>query len=317
MRNTYKTEWSKKHKKKHLIEGRKGLYREDTLEMYSRWMKMKPGMKIADVGCGLGFLGRTYWRFFGKSGSYTGIDVNCKNLLSAKKMSQKWAKNGGVNFVAGDVYDLPLKENSFDITMCQTLLIHLLSPEKALEEMIRITKPGGLVVCFEPDNVNFGSYYCTSDDLTLEEKVVLRKANLLINEGRKKMGKGDFSLGVKVLYLMFKAGLKEIDARNGDSSTITAPPYKKKVMDWARGKKLDSDKNRKKIYEKECVCFLKVSKASKSFVEKYSKIISKIHRESRKKAKIQVRKKEYFNFSPIPNIIVSLGRKPLKKKTTR
>ncbi len=316
MRNTYKTEWSKKYKKKHLIEGRKGLYREDTLEMYSKWMKMRPGMKVADVGCGLGFLGRTYWKYYGKNGSYTGVDVNRKNLLSAKKMSNKWSKKGKVNFVAGDVYDLPLKENSFDITMCQTLLMHLLYPEKALEEMIRITKPGGLVVCFEPDNINFGSYFCTSDDLTTEEKVVLRKANLLINEGRKKKGKGDFSLGVKVPYLMFKAGLKEIDARNGDSSMITAPPYKKKVTDWARGKKPDSDKIEKISYEKECLYFLNASKASKSFVEKYRKIISKIHSESRKKAKSQIRKKEYFNFSPIPNIIVSLGRKPVKKKRT-
>lgn len=277
-------------------------------------MKLKPGIKVADVGCGFGFLGQTYWKFFGKSGSYTGIDINKQNLIKAKKNSLKWAKKGKVSFVCGDVYSLPCDEDIFDVTMCQTLLMHLTDPEKALKEMIRITKPGGLVCCFEPDNINFNSFFSTSLIYTIEERLLIKKADLLRNEGRLKLGRGDYSFGVKVPYLMFNVGLKEIDARNGDSSWITLPPYKRQQIDWAKGKKTKRDGS---LYQKEYMEELRASGASKSFVEKYKKTILKIKREFRKNARTQILKKDYFNYHPLPNIIASSGRKPLKKKRSR
>jgi SAM-dependent methyltransferase len=47
--------------------------------------------------------------------------------------------------VYGDALKLPFKDNAFDLTFCQALLEHVRDPFKAVAEMGRITKPGGVV----------------------------------------------------------------------------------------------------------------------------------------------------------------------------
>ena len=54
-------------------------------------------------------------------------------------------------FVQGDATRIPLPDNAFDVVTCQTLLMHLARPLEALREMLRILRPGGLLVCVEPN----------------------------------------------------------------------------------------------------------------------------------------------------------------------
>src|SRR4029079_1327620 len=53
----------------------------------------------------------------------------------------------------GEAQRLPFPDSSFDLTTCQTLLIHLPDPGAAIAEMLRVTKPGGLVAVAEPNNL--------------------------------------------------------------------------------------------------------------------------------------------------------------------
>jgi len=210
-----------------LVFQRKSMWRGDTLDMLAAWIELKPGLTVVDVGCGLGFLGYTYWKYFGENGTYVGIDDNPKLLNNARDISNDWGTGGKVEFIEGDAYSLPLPDNCADIAMCQTLLMHLEHPRNALEEMKRIIKPKGKVICFEPDNLSarMTAPYWSLPDTSTEEFLLSRKIFLLANRGRTKLGRGDDGIGCKTPRMMADIGITQIDIRLNDRVHFLQPPY--------------------------------------------------------------------------------------------
>ena len=51
-----------------------------------------------------------------------------------------WKNDPQVKFIKGNIFNLPLKKDEFDITVCNNVLLHLPSIEKPLKELIRVTK---------------------------------------------------------------------------------------------------------------------------------------------------------------------------------
>lgn len=83
---------------------------------------------VIDIGCGEGFIINCLNR-----PDITGVDISKKALDIAKR------KNPGCNFCTGSVYDLSFKESSFDLVIATEILEHLKNPEKALQEIGRIS----------------------------------------------------------------------------------------------------------------------------------------------------------------------------------
>lgn len=83
---------------------------------------------VIDIGCGEGFIINCLNR-----PDITGVDISKKALEIAKR------KNPGCNFCTGSVYDLSFKESSFDLVIATEVLEHLENPEKALQEIGRIS----------------------------------------------------------------------------------------------------------------------------------------------------------------------------------
>ena len=146
-------DFSKGRHRDMLIWQRRQMWTEETIARYADWLNLTSAMTAVDVGCGLGYLGYTYWKYFGKGGHYIGIDIRENLIKEALESAKSWAQGGRVTFKVGDAYHLPLKDNIADWVMCQTLMIHLEKPQMALGEMIRVLKPGGLIMCIEPDNL--------------------------------------------------------------------------------------------------------------------------------------------------------------------
>jgi len=219
--------WSDKRYYDMLVDQRKFMWPEDMLDVYAHWFGLKPGMAAVDVGCGLGYLGYTYWPYFGKGGSYSGVDDNSGLLHEATAAARDWAIGGTVRFYKGNAYGLPFPDGFADWTMCQTLLMHLEEPEKALAEMIRVTKPGGLITCNEPDNFTgaFPPDYNSLPNLEIDEQITLLKSTLISHRGRIKLGRGDNGIGAKLPRMMSKLGLENIAARQNDRVRFLTPPY--------------------------------------------------------------------------------------------
>lgn len=96
----------------------------------------KPGMKLVDVGCGAGHYLRSLRERLDQDIDYTGIDATKHYIDLAKKAFPTQA-----NFHLGDIYDIPLEDNSFDIVMSNNVILHLPPPPvAALRELIRVSK---------------------------------------------------------------------------------------------------------------------------------------------------------------------------------
>jgi ubiquinone/menaquinone biosynthesis C-methylase UbiE len=97
----------------------------------------KPGMKVLDVGCGAGHYLVSLRKIVDPSIDYTGLDPTVYYLDLARKAFGNTAK-----FIQGGVFDIPLESNSYDIVICNHVILHM-PPEnikKAFNELVRVSK---------------------------------------------------------------------------------------------------------------------------------------------------------------------------------
>ena len=98
--------------------------------------KILSNNKILDVGCACGHFYRSIKKRVKKNFYYTGTDPYSIFLEKAKKA---WKKDQNVNFVKGNIYNLPFKKDEFDISFCSNLFIHLNDVKKPLKELFRVS----------------------------------------------------------------------------------------------------------------------------------------------------------------------------------
>ena len=88
---------------------------------------------VLDAGCGEGFSLVSLRR--SKIGKiYEGVDYSHDAIRLGKKLYPK------LNIKLGNVYELPYKDNAFDLVICTEVLEHLEKPHKALSEIKRVAK---------------------------------------------------------------------------------------------------------------------------------------------------------------------------------
>lgn len=88
---------------------------------------------IIDVGAGEGFtLHRLQEKGIGKK--LEGIEYQKRAIDLGKKQYPK------VVLKQGSIYELPYKANTFDLVLCTEVLEHMDDPEKALKELVRVSK---------------------------------------------------------------------------------------------------------------------------------------------------------------------------------
>jgi ubiquinone/menaquinone biosynthesis C-methylase UbiE len=91
-----------------------------------------------DAGCGTGFLS---FELAGRAHRVTGIDFAPAMLAEARR---KVAERGvSIRFEEGDAEQLPFASGSFDLVISRHVLWTLPHPEAAIDEWIRVLRPGG------------------------------------------------------------------------------------------------------------------------------------------------------------------------------
>jgi ubiquinone/menaquinone biosynthesis C-methylase UbiE len=222
-----KVDWADESHRKIIVDTRQFLWRDDTIAMYAGWMGLHNGIRILDVGCGQGYLGRLYWPHCGRGSVYIGVDISAGLLEQGEELSREWARGGRARFARGDACALPFSDGSFDWTCCQTLLMHAEHPEKMLAEMIRVTRPGGLVSCNEPDNeiAMVAQPFSSLPQPPFEEQILIAKVIRHWILGRMRLGLGDWRIGPRVPWMMKELGLVDIDIRVNDQVGLLQPPY--------------------------------------------------------------------------------------------
>ncbi len=110
---------------------------------------LRPGMRLLDVGCGPGSitLGLAQAVF---PGQVVGIDRQPAQIDSARALAVSRGIHN-VRFEVATVYELPFASDSFDVAFANGVIMHLREPLRALCEMRRILRPGGIAAVRDPD----------------------------------------------------------------------------------------------------------------------------------------------------------------------
>jgi SAM-dependent methyltransferase len=99
------------------------------------------GSKILEAGCGTG---QTLALLSDRHETY-GLDISRAALALAKTSCK--------NPVLGSIFNIPFRENTFDLTYNSGVIEHFRDPDNviAIREMARITKPSGKVIIIVPN----------------------------------------------------------------------------------------------------------------------------------------------------------------------
>ncbi len=127
------------------VQGTKTLYYSRKLRfdnMFSGQYKAlfdldkKKNLKILEIGCGPGALAGALHRWY-PNAEITAVDRDSNFVSFAKE------HEAGIEFVEGDATSLPFEDNTFDVTISNTVAEHI-EPSEFYGEQLRVLKPGGI-----------------------------------------------------------------------------------------------------------------------------------------------------------------------------
>ena len=113
-----------------------------------RAMGLQPGMTVADVGTGIGYMLPFLSRRVGADGRVIAEDIFDDFLAAAKHRAEN-QKLANVTFVKGTETDPNLPEAGVDIVLALDVYHHFDYPEKMLAAIHKSLKPGGKLVVVE------------------------------------------------------------------------------------------------------------------------------------------------------------------------
>ncbi len=111
--------------------------------------RLRPGMDLLDVGCGPGTITLGLADLVAP-GRVVAIDVADDIVAQARRLADGEGRSD-VTFAVGDVYALDAADASFDVVHAHQVLQHLTDPVRALLEIRRVLRPGGVVAVRDAD----------------------------------------------------------------------------------------------------------------------------------------------------------------------
>jgi ubiquinone/menaquinone biosynthesis C-methylase UbiE len=128
---------------------RKSFFSDSVREKAIELAQVSRGQIAADVGAGTGFITEILLE---KGLRVIAIDESDEMLARIKK---KLGSSDGLECRQGEAENLPLDNSSVDHVFANMYLHHVESPPAAIQEMVRILKPGGKLVISDLDEHDF------------------------------------------------------------------------------------------------------------------------------------------------------------------
>ncbi len=163
---------------------------------------LRPGSTVLDVGCGPGVIALDVARAV-EGGSVIGIDRKPDRVESAAiRAFEVGVKN--VDFQQGDGLALTFEDNFFDLAYSTHVLEHIQDRVTALQEMKRVVKPNGLVVCSVLDS-STATFYPPCPSMEAIYRGWARLSDIV------NFDKGDPGLGRRLFSLAIEAGFSSVE----------------------------------------------------------------------------------------------------------
>jgi ubiquinone/menaquinone biosynthesis C-methylase UbiE len=158
----------------------------------------QPGWHVVDVGCGPHGILDLLSAAVGPTGSVIGLDQDEAHLTAAKALvDERTLRN--VRIRRADAMATGLPPDTFDMVHARLLLVTVPNPAQVLTEMVRITRPGGVVAVQDVDNAG---WTCHPPHPAWSQLV----------EGMRAVWNGDLLLtGRRLPGLLRSAGLQDVE----------------------------------------------------------------------------------------------------------
>jgi ubiquinone/menaquinone biosynthesis C-methylase UbiE len=120
-----------------------GRWSRVTGEQFVTWIDVPPGSRWADIGCGNGAFTQTLIERCAPS-AVSALDPSEGQIAYARTR----AGTELAEFRVGDSQALPYKDNEFDAAIMALVIAFVPNPAKAIAEMARVVRPGGMVATY-------------------------------------------------------------------------------------------------------------------------------------------------------------------------
>jgi ubiquinone/menaquinone biosynthesis C-methylase UbiE len=189
---------------------------------------LAPGAKVIDLGCGSG----AFTAVLRERGyNVAGVDI-AGDLIAVAK-----SKFPGMEFVEGDVEDVPFPTASFDGVLLSGIIHHLPAMERCIAEVGRVLKPGGRFMAFDPNRLNPFMYlyrdpsspFYSSIGVTKNERPLLPWIAARSFEAGGFEVSTDYLGGLSYRYVASRAARQILPIYNTIDKIISAPPAFKTI----------------------------------------------------------------------------------------
>jgi arsenite methyltransferase len=104
--------------------------------------RLAPGEHVLDIGCGAGTDTLVAAQMVAPAGRVTGIDMTPEMLSRARAAAAEMGATN-VDFVEGDVEQLPFPAESFDVAISNGVIDLIPDKDAVFAEIFRVLRPGG------------------------------------------------------------------------------------------------------------------------------------------------------------------------------
>lgn len=136
---------------------------------------LKPGMKVMEVGCGIGLMTEYLAKMVTNKGNVLAFD---KNADYVEITGQRIANEHQVFIYEKDIYDVKDFDQQFDLIYGRMVINHLQQPQQALEDLVSCLKPGAALVLEECPSIKGIFAYPESKALNAIVNLAIRMAKI-------------------------------------------------------------------------------------------------------------------------------------------
>lgn len=136
---------------------------------FLRFANVARGHRVLEVGSGTGIVARDAAALVGPRGRVIGVDPSRVMTEAARRMARPLGLGRRLVHEAGDGARLRFATGRFDRVVAVTVLLHVKDSDAILHEMLRVTRPGGILAVQDQD---FGALTLDHPDRALTARIM-------------------------------------------------------------------------------------------------------------------------------------------------